>query len=1800
MALRKDFLAMLGGAAESINKPSAAPVATGVRKDFLDMLGGNTNSQPISRAPFGPSLPSPAVKQPTQFLYNGQPVAPAAPRTPSLAELNRVDKTQQIAPVSSLPTNPLAKLISNKVDRFTSNPANGSSQAGAAPVWAQAPLGAAEAVLDMPAGAEKAAQMAAHGVTRAFQPKPKGTFIPTLPSLNRDQGVNKLKTDIAAMNAPQSQPKPVPFADSSRLTAFDQTKGTLEGYTGTAATKGVGKALFGAGQMAVNILQTIYGGSAPIVAASAGMAAKEAEKAGATMDEQFANAFIVGAVTAVGYSKLGNAISNALEKKLITPGIKNAITRMIGTMGESGVVNMAQGIATNAAAQGTYDPSRQIINPKELGQQFVSGALGGSLFHLPRIAGEVRASMGNKTGDSTAATTNRVVVDPWILGDVTTEIGKRTARTTLKKQYETNLAGKTVKIASDGRDVFFTSDGFDKPETHSANPDILYGLAHLRDIVEKAEPVIEPGQTKQLIRPDDKHRQNVKGYLDYKTVLEIGDYEVPLRVVVRVDNNGNAYYDHNVFGERAIRKADPSKPSRSVPENVTRITADQPSNSITPPNAADVNAPNGSIPADVAGNPELNVRWKPEEVEAMASGREPLPEDLGNLMALAEHVADLQDSGRMDLQHFAATVSQKVSKVYENTFKQNGLDKEFPEIFNSQTFVYDPRTEKAQLQKANAMINANPEGEFKRVTALDGEEMTADDVNVSGELMKKEMDLLRMNPENPDAIRRVRALADTLRQAGTSGGQQIQAFAKYSRRTPEGFTALANKLMDKVEETLPEGPKEQFNKETKAIEDMGRQVEQEAAQKLADELDGAGIIPEPAGLPKEPGTAQQPTDAAGTGNTGRDTARDGTSTVVDEPSFAEQLASKISDYADIKKKGDAPDPVQDMLNELLRLAKESPIEDVRAAARKARNPVQFALQALDAWPRYKQVYADAQGLLKAKYADNSDMLARLNEFFGTDTRPPISTQTLSAIVRNGLNDVGIKMTDILNNNDMRKKLVNHIIESTGAKGDPAYFLRNFLNERLNVIQAEFNKKQMKVTDPDARYRLLYSLYETNLKKEFVPSHIKPALKDFVTGLDAPTKASGTSGKASIGDIVRDYYSTGKKKQGDVIDAIIDKTGLTGVDADNLRMQLYGKMAEYRKEFAKKAIQRLTAEKKISVKDPAAFGKKLTELANEGALSNLAVKDLMRQKFGLPTLEGKDVTFILKEMDAYQKMPEGAAKDAQYEKVLKYLGNKMPKDALKQFNSWRRMAMLLSARTHAANLLGNAANVGMQKVADTMAMGFEQFIPKDQRTKAILTQADSHLVDMAQQDFAQNGMKDMRGSNRYEIHGGDSLARFGDTFKSKGLNTLSKFSMDALGFGDYLFYKPTYVTSLAQFMKARGLREVTPEARSYAKNKAEDVTLRKFSILEAGVRAMKRGDIGGIVKDNSMIKLIGTGLDVAMPFLKTPGNILRRGAEFSPLGGINVLAKIIGKASPSAIAEAAGKMFTGTFGAAFLGAWLTSIGVLDLDEYDGLYVVLPWGKYTIDWLQPISMSMAFGSSMQKTLENKGYSGDSVLQAFMDGGDTLVNGSVLQNFKSLLGGRYGTLSGAVAALPGQALNQSLPALSGQVARTIDTTVRSTYSPSKVVSAGKQLMAKTPGLSFLLPAKIDAMGKEMKQAGPVSQFLLPGRMVQEPTGRVADESKRLYEALKKSDPEAATGVKLNPAPSKFTRDSEQIVLTAKELEEFSRKLGEERERLLGIQISQSGWSSLSDSEKAKRFKAARDKAADITKDDYVKTMK
>ena len=140
-----------------------------------------------------------------------------------------------------------------------------------------------------------------------------------------------------------------------------------------------------------------------------------------------------------------------------------------------------------------------------------------------------------------------------------------------------------------------------------------------------------------------------------------------------------------------------------------------------------------------------------------------------------------------------------MSKVYSNTLKNtDAIPQEVKKLLDEDDFRYDPLSEKQQLETARAKINADTEGELKRIQDLSRTEYNQDDVNVGMELLH---DLSNKADLSDADISNIRKTAKGVSQAGRTQGRGVQAFCKvYPYK--EGVIASAQKVVDKVEDGI--------------------------------------------------------------------------------------------------------------------------------------------------------------------------------------------------------------------------------------------------------------------------------------------------------------------------------------------------------------------------------------------------------------------------------------------------------------------------------------------------------------------------------------------------------------------------------------------------------------------------------------------------------------------------------------------------------------------------------------------------------------------------------------------------------------------------------------------------------------------------------------------------------------------------------------------------------------------------------------------------------------------------------------
>lgn len=491
----------------------------------------------------------------------------------------------------------------------------------------------------------------------------------------------------------------------------------------------------------------------------------------------------------------------------------------------------------------------------------------------------------------------------------------------------------------------------------------------------------------------------------------------------------------------------------------------------------------------------------------------------------------------------------------------------------------------------------------------------------------------------------------------------------------------------------------------------------------------------------------------------------------------------------------------------------------------------------------------------------------------------------------------------------------------------------------------------------------------------------------------------------------------------------------------------------------------------------------------------------------------------------------------------------------KFDAWRYLAMLGNPKTHARNIVGNTMFQAVTSMSNTLAATMESALSKMglkfDRTKAVLNPVnDLDLISASWKDSVNSrAYADLTG-NKYNENIGRSIKNQKEVFDSKAMRKVNNFNSNALDTEDVFSMRFKYQTSLAGYLKANGYDKtifdaenelkalndlsktsvLTPEQVAKQKELTQQVAdlnkARDYAIEQAKYSAFHSDSeladaISGFASSgkNAGVKALNFIKEGVLPFRKTPINILKAGAEYSPLNAIKnftydayQVAK--GNMSASKLIENISKTLTGS-GITFLGAYLYNEGILNINDgadqwqknLEGIqnYSIQIGNKtYTIDSLAPSVMPLFMGVEIGKLWDEyfnaKYYDEDGNLiekpeeigktfgQFFSDMYSAAGNlfSPIVET--SMLSGLTDTISaiGDGETNSERALNligtpiasyfsQAIPTIGGQVARTIDPIRRSTYTGtnSGFDKTIQKTMNKIPFLSMLNEPYVDARG-------------------------------------------------------------------------------------------------------------------------------
>ena len=422
-----------------------------------------------------------------------------------------------------------------------------------------------------------------------------------------------------------------------------------------------------------------------------------------------------------------------------------------------------------------------------------------------------------------------------------------------------------------------------------------------------------------------------------------------------------------------------------------------------------------------------------------------------------------------------------------------------------------------------------------------------------------------------------------------------------------------------------------------------------------------------------------------------------------------------------------------------------------------------------------------------------------------------------------------------------------------------------------------------------------------------------------------------------------------------------------------------------------------------------------------------------------------------------------------------------------------------------------------------------------------------------------------------------------------MENLRKFDYWLLGeVEDNPFVKANFSNRLASYMKAQGIKtidDVPNEAVQIAYQEALKATFKDDNTLTKMFSNIKRdtGKFG----------------EVMLPFTKTPANIAMRGIDYSPVGIVNAVKQAKSGADASQVIDTLAKSATGTAGIV-VGYQLAKNGLIQgalSDDKDKQQFEKQQGKvafslnigghyYSFDWAQPASIPIIIGSTIYDAINESDKEVSSIINTVWQGAASATNAwtdlSPLSSLQDIFGGNgYGNegiaenVFNEIVEFP----QRLVPSVLGATARTIDPTMRQTYSKDNTLQTQiDTLKSKIPFLSKTLPASYDTWGNERKRqdstgSAAIANFLNPGTLGYNASTPLDSEITRLFDATQDNTvfPQKADWSVKDASGNK-------INLTNRQYSEYQKTMGQTSYDIADALINSDFYSGLSDSDKAK----------------------
>lgn len=621
-----------------------------------------------------------------------------------------------------------------------------------------------------------------------------------------------------------------------------------------------------------------------------------------------------------------------------------------------------------------------------------------------------------------------------------------------------------------------------------------------------------------------------------------------------------------------------------------------------------------------------------------------------------------------------------------------------------------------------------------------------------------------------------------------------------------------------------------------------------------------------------------------------------------------------------------------------------------------------------------------------------------------------------------------------------------------------------------------------------------------------------------------------------------------------------------------------------KDFILDFIKERAKAKNVDMTD--AQAEKLAQMVQMGAKTEQFYNTILEFASGIDDLSLDQIEQIDNLIYEAEQLPENSRNRVEKEKqIYAIMASATKAGFMDKVNAWRYFAMLGNTRTHARNIIGNEAMGLVTGAKDVTATLIEHAVIRDKndRTKAVLlpTKADNELLSAAYKYANESRYRQLTDNSRFNVKSGiegeKTVFKNRVAEKARLANNAGLEESDYSGtFGELAVIKEIggkpgewagrimekankagengkvgfaglraqFARSMAQQMKAKGI-----SADILTSTDPKDIAIVERMADTAVADAQRAtfheySNTASWLSDKNKPAWVRILTDAELPFTKTPINIVKQAARYSPMGIVKTatvdaynLSK--GNITINKFVDNLAMGLTGT-GIALAGAWLADSGILFVPDKDdkkqsfnemqgkqGYSIIIDGKSYTIDWLAPAALPLLMGASIAKEAKQEGFGFDNIADSISSLADPMIETTMLSSLSDTLESiRYSESGSGIFStlLVGGITNyggQFVPTALGQVARSQDEHRRSnkSFASSKTGKQAEYFMRKQinkiPGLGEALDDLdlyenadyVDAWGRKQENGGLAYNALSPGYLRDVDTTRADQYIDDLY---------------------------------------------------------------------------------------------